>query len=65
MRNVAMLTVGGVASLLLLKLLASLLPAALGLLFGLVALAAKLALVAVVVLFVLVLLRRRTRGRTT
>lgn len=59
MKGFAMLTMGGVMGFVVLKLLTALFIPMLGLLFGLVAMAVKLALVAAVVFFVLMLLRRR------
>ena len=59
MRNVAMLTAGGVAGVLLLKLLGALIIPVLGLFFGLLAMTVKLALLAAVVFFVISMLRKR------
>ncbi len=63
MKGFAMLTMGGVMGFVVLKLMAALLLPVLGLLFGLVAMAVKLALVAAVVFFVVTLLRRRKEAR--
>lgn len=58
MKAFATFTVAGVASLVLLKLLATVLLPALGLLFGLVALTMKLALVAAIGYFVYSMIRK-------
>ncbi|MEX2470560.1 MAG: hypothetical protein WEA34_00170 [Gemmatimonadota bacterium] len=58
MKTFAALTVAGVAGLVVLKLLAALLLPMLGLLFGLVALAMKLALVAALGFFVYSMIQR-------
>lgn len=63
MKAFAMLTVGGVAGIVLLKLLTALFIPVLGLFFGLLAMTVKLALVAAVVFFVLSLLRKRKEER--
>jgi hypothetical protein len=60
MKSFAALTVAGVAGLILLKLLAAVLLPALGVLFGLVALTMKLALVAAIGYFVYTLLRKKS-----
>ena len=59
MKTFATFTVAGVAGLVLLKLLATVLLPALGILFGLVALTMKLALVAAVGYFVYSMIRKR------
>ena len=58
MKTFATFTVAGVAGLVLLKLLATVLLPALGILFGLVALTMKLALVAAVGYFVYSMIRK-------
>lgn len=63
MKTFAMLTMGGVAGVVLLKLLSTLLIPVLGLFFGLLVMTVKLALIAAVVFFVLSLLRRRKEER--
>lgn len=63
MRTFAMLTVGGVAGVVLLKLLSALIIPVLGLFFGLLAMTVKLALIAAVVFFVVSLLRKRKEER--
>jgi len=59
MRTFAMLTVGGVAGVVLLKLLSALIIPVLGLFLGLLAMTVKLALIAAVVFFVISVLRKR------
>lgn len=61
MKTFATLTVAGIAGIALFKLLTALLLPVLGLLFGLVALTFKLALVAAVVFFVYALIRKGRR----
>lgn len=61
MKTFAALTVAGLAGIALFKLLTALLLPVLGLLFGLVALTVKLALVAAVVFFVYSLIRKGRR----
>ena len=65
MRTFAGLLVGGVAALVLFKLVAGLILPLIGIFFGLIAMAIKLAILVAVGYFVYTLVRNRQREQTT
>lgn len=65
MRTFAALTLGGVASVVLFKLIAALVFPLLGMLFGLLAMTMKLALIAAVVFFVYSMIKKRREEELT
>ena len=62
MKSFAKLTVAGITGVVLLKMFATVLFPVLGMLLGLIAMTAKLALIAAVIFFVYSMLRKRTDG---